>query len=362
MSTLTPRINKLDRNEIINGNFDFWQRNITGTFTNGTTGYVADRFKVFNQGTTSKSITVARSVNVPTLVQSGYQSLYSAQFTSNTVVSSLATTDYILPFSYTIEGYDLQRFVGKSFTISFWTYASVAGTYCLSMNNANGTRSYVTTYTVSSPNTWEQKFINITMDTVGPFNFDNTAGLNIYFGALTGTTYQTSSFNTWQSINVFGAVGATNYMATSGATFNIAQVMINETTSSSNQTFHRRGLTIGDELVLCRRYFEKTWAPDIPVGTSGDTKFYTGITNAGGAGATNEIKFSVEKRITPTISYWNGGVQNSAFFRRASTDSTTSLDVTSLTNSTSFHALNNTLIGAFVIFQVGFSWSADADF
>lgn len=307
MSGLTPRVNKLERNEILNGNFDFWQRTTSLTLTNGNVGYSADRFKTYNQGTTSKSITVARSATVPTLVQSGYQSLYSHQFTSNTVVASLAATDYILPASYTIEGQDLQRLIGKTFTISFWMYSSVAGTYCLSMNNANGTRSYVTTYTISQANTWEQKFINITMDTVGPFNYDNLAGLNIYFNALTGSTYSTSTLNTWQSLNVFGATTATNYMATSGATFYIAQVMLNETngSTSSNLIFHRRGMTLGEELSLCQRYYSKSYEIQTTPGTNttgGSMSIHSQTANQPLAFT---AIFPVEMRGTPTVTAYN---------------------------------------------------------
>lgn len=304
MSSLTPRINKLDKNEIMNGNFDFWQRSTLSSFTNGTQGFVADRFKTYNQGSTSKTITMQRSSNIPTFIQSGYQSQYSYQFTSGTIVASLATSDYIIPYSYGIEGYDLQRWIGKDVTISFWTYSSLAGTYSVTLQNSNGTRGYVTTYTVSSPNTWEQKFINFTMDSVGPFLLDSGVGLNIFFNAISGSQYQTSTLNAWQSNNVLSASTSTNYMATSGATFNIAQVMMNETGSTSNQIFHRRGNNIGEELRMCQRYYEKTYDTDT-IPTSAINNGYQTMYGKNAQYFSGPINYMIQKRVVPSITFYN---------------------------------------------------------
>ena len=57
--SLTPRLDRLDKNYIINGNFDFWQRG-TSTSTSGV--YLADRFRTSLSG---GSYVVSRSTDVP---------------------------------------------------------------------------------------------------------------------------------------------------------------------------------------------------------------------------------------------------------------------------------------------------------
>ncbi len=344
MSTLTPRINKLERNAVINGNFDFWQRvgAANTAFTTGNTGYTADRFKTYNVGPTVKTINIIRSANVPTFVQSGYQSQYSSQFISGTTVPSLASTDYILPHSYTIEGLDYQSLHGKAITISFWVYASVTGTYCFSMNNSNGTRSYVTTYTVSQANTWEQKYINVTLDTAGVWNFDNSVGLNIYFNALTGSTYQTSTFNQWQSANVFGATTATNYMATASASISIAQVSMVYGTITANNIFLRRGVSVDQEQNMCQRYYAKS---------SSGVQFY-GIRFAG-TSPWITIRLPIDMRASPTVS-------NS--FSTIFTSAGTINNVTNNSQFPDYFTLNVLTSNTSVDWGINLTWAADADF
>src|SRR5690348_2064259 len=64
MSTLTPRVDKIDKNYLINGNFDFWQR-IAGSDLTVTTNraYGADRWMLFPSITNANGAHMVRAAS-----------------------------------------------------------------------------------------------------------------------------------------------------------------------------------------------------------------------------------------------------------------------------------------------------------
>lgn len=274
MATLTPRIDNLERNAIINGNFDFWQRGTSASVVTTTT-YQADRFclvKNFGNATT-----YARSTDVPTLGQSGFRSQYSLLLTNNASgTAATGTNNYYL--SYRMEGLDYQPLHGKQVRLQFWVKNSVVGTYSVGLAGGVSNRSYVTTYTVLAANTWEKKFIDIALDTTDLTNwiFDNTLAFNIIWSLSTGSTRQTSSLNTWSDTFFVGATTDTNtFSNTANATFQLAQVMLvqqNLTVAGATTTdlpYHRAGLSVGHELQMCQRYCYAATGFNSPSGNIG---------------------------------------------------------------------------------------------
>jgi hypothetical protein len=251
--SLTPRLDNLERNLIINGNFDHWQRGISSS----SARYLADRFLVnFSGGYTE---TATQSPDVPTQAQSGWQSLYSLLITNGTGASP-ASGQY-QNLVYRVEGQDYQVIHAKTARLQFWVKSSVAGTYSIGLANGGNTRSYVTTYTITTPNVWQKVALDIPLDSVGAWAFDNTVGLYISFTLTMGSAYQTSLLNTWQTANVTTSTTQTQWGATTGATFRLAQVsLIPQDFTQSGVTgvdvpFQRCGRSIGHELALCQRYY-----------------------------------------------------------------------------------------------------------
>lgn len=322
MSSLTPRIDRLDRNGAINGNFDFWQRR---TFVNGTglsaDAYItADRVKIsWNWAGAGHNLDWARSTDVPTYSQSGFRSLYSYSFTSNASKTFPASLDYFQPFIYKMEGHDFQRFYGKDVTFSFWFKASVVGTYNFSLQNPSASRTYVSEFTVSAANTWQFVTKTINMEVV-TWNLDNTAALNIYIGQLANSALTTSTLNTWGALSGIVSTGATNYLTTVGATFKIAQFSIVETSAFSDKGFCRAGRTIAEELQLCQRYYEKSYDIETPPGTNTSLGMIEIIArnarsaNQAGTFTGFTTSFKVSKRAIPAVAYYaQGGTINAIF-------------------------------------------------
>ena len=258
MASNTPRLDGLERNLVINGNMDFWQRGTSVACNFNDDKYLADRFVIdVWAASASATGTYSRSADVPTQAQSGFNSRYSLLYTNTSANSNSITV------RYEVEGQDYQQIHAQKIRVQFWVKSSVAGTYSLGLQNgANQNRSYLTTYTIASANTWQKVAIDVQLDQTGTWNFNETAGLSILWGAGVPSFYGLSALNTWVSSRVTGYTGNTaSWSTTSGATFQIAQVSLIPQdftlagASNVDIPFQRAGRTIGHELAMCQRYY-----------------------------------------------------------------------------------------------------------
>jgi hypothetical protein len=244
------------------------------TVNTGNVTYTIDRW--FAQAITSSGVfTVQRSTTAPT----GF--INSLVATVSTIDSSLAATDLYL-LSQSIEGFNVADLgwgtaSAATVTLSFWVRSSVTGTFGGSLSNSTGSRSYPFTYTISASNTWEQKSITITGDTSGTWLTDNGVGLRLYLGLGIGSTYSGTA-GAWAGSFYISATGATNLMATLGATFYITGVQLEKGVTATSFDYR----PYGTELALCQRYYYRITL------SSGN---FTGIGRA----------FSTTQCIAPTI-------------------------------------------------------------
>lgn len=296
------------KNYAINGSFDFFQEregNATIINTTGSNAYWADQWKEFSGGTTNKSFNHIQSADVPSFAQSGFTSRYSGMFTMTTGIVSFAAGDYVQPFEHILEGLDYSKLHGKPVTFGFWAKASVAGTYSFAMRNAAVNRSYVTSFTIGA-NNWEFKSITVTMDNTGTWVFDNNLALYIEIGSYAGTNFQTGVTGSWQTGNVFVPTGATNWMATSGATLRIAQFSIVEGALGLGATgYVRAGMTYEEELMLCQRYYEKSMQQGLSIGNATSVGCATNLTGANGEGRCTVFFKTVKRNASPSINYYS---------------------------------------------------------
>lgn len=291
------------RNRIINGGCGINQRGSTVTTLNDATNFFfIDRFT--GASLSDGAITGEQSTDAP----AGFTN--SIKYAVTTADSSLSSTQYTRLY-HQIEGLNIADLAWGSasaatVTLSFWTKSSVTGTFGGTIQNSARDRSYAFSYTINSANTWEQKSITIVGDTSGTWLKDNNVGMRIAFGLASGSNYQQTNANTWESTGVkFTPSSALNLLATNGATWFITGVQLEK--GSTATSFDYR--PIGTELQLCQRYYETF------KNSSGNTQnLYLGYAIGGNAAWVNSpFVYQVTKRATPTVTTSNLAGSNFTF-------------------------------------------------
>ena len=285
------------RNLIINGAMQVAQRGTS--FTSPSSGsYTLDRWRLGHSGQ-EVALDISQASDAPAGLASSYK------ITLTTPESSLTTSNQI-NVSHRFEGQNLQSLKkgtssAESFTLSFWVKSAVTGIYSIDLYDGDNTRQYVTTYSVSSTDTWEHKIITIPGDTIGAFDNDANASLYISWWVDAGPYYTTApTTNAWQTYDENGravATGKAAFMTTTGATWQITGVQL-EVGSVATPFEHR---SYGEELALCQRYYV-LYKNEV---SGNDTALING-TYYNSTQFYGVIHLPVPMRTNPTFSYSNG--------------------------------------------------------
>jgi hypothetical protein len=286
-------------NRIINGDMRIDQRNAGASVTaTGSVGYTLDRWAVlYSQNSKFSVQRNAGSVTPP------------AGFTNYLGVTSLSaysitSTDYNF-ITQRIEGYNSADLAwgtanAQSATLSFWVRSSLTGNFSGSLRNANSSRSYVFTYTINSANTWEYKTIVMPGETTGTWQTTDQAGIALTFCIGSGST-RLGTAGSWQNVDLDGATGTTSVVATNGATFYITGVQLEA--GSVATPFERR--SYGQELSLCQRYYEKSFAQGtVPVDNGGYQGASLVAGSSSGSSIAGNVVWKVTKRAAPSVTFY----------------------------------------------------------
>jgi hypothetical protein len=288
------------KNRIINGAMVIDQRNAGAsvTLTSADT-YTLDRWQ-FGSSQSSKYSCQQNAGSVTPPV--GFSNYLGITSLSAYTVGSAETFNLI----QRIEGFNTADLNwgtanAKTVTLSFQVYSSLTGTFGGAITNSAFNRSYPFSYTISTANTWEQKSITITGDTAGTWiGATNGAGLVLRFSMGTGSTLSGTA-GAWSASGLISATGATSVVGTNGATFYITGVQLE--VGSTATSFDYR--SIGTELQLCQRYFEKSYNTDVAPATNTSAGIYdlSGSSDSGG-NLIIRVNFAVSKRANPTVTLY----------------------------------------------------------
>ena len=272
----------------VNGSMDVNQP-VAGPVT--VTGYVLDNWKTFIalvSGTVSFSAGGgASNPGLPNYIN--YVPTIAAPVT-------LSANDAV-QISQFIEGWRILRLAwgttsAQPITIGFWTAHARTGTYSVSVRNSPVTRSYAATYTIAAANVWQYNTVTIPGCTDGVWASDNNAGMIVTFTLASGSAAIASSANTWLAATTAVAPGQVNAAQSTSDACRLSGVVVlpgSEAPSAARSALIMR--PYGQELVACKRYYQKIVSPPgSAIGNGASTLFYW------------QFPFPVAMRAAPTAS------------------------------------------------------------
>jgi hypothetical protein len=233
------------KNRIINGAMVINQRATSVT----ASAYTVDRFEYV--ASQSSKATISQDTSVyPTGFNASLKALSSSAYTVG--------ASEVFMVRQSIEGFNSAD-IGwgtanaKTVTLSFWVYSSLTGTFGGAIENSDGNRCYVYSYSIPVANTWTQITATIAGDTTGTWvGATNGIGLRVAFTFGAGSTVSGTA-GSWGSTRYFSVTGATSVVGTNGATFYITGVQLEK--GSTATSFDYRPYSA--ELSLCERYCRK---------------------------------------------------------------------------------------------------------
>lgn len=247
------------KNRLFNGSMMQDQRNAGAVVipTNGQ--YTLDRWKAglvqlakYNvQQSSTAPAGFVNSLAVTSL--SSYSVLSADYFTISQAVEGLNVVDLNWGSASAVD-----------VTLSFWVRSSLTGSFGGAIGNADGTRCYPFSYTISAANTWELKSVVIPGDQSGTWLKTNGIGLVVTLSLGAGSGYSGPA-DAWTSAGYVSVTGATSVVGTNGATLYVTGVQLEK--GGAVTDFDYRPYTT--ERQLCQRY---AWKCDLPMGLA-----YNGI-------------------------------------------------------------------------------------
>ncbi len=301
----TAVVGSSNKNVIIGGNFTTnpWQRGTSFTAPANNV-YTADRFVVSHSS--DAVVDILKTADAPTAAEAGMYTAHCLHADVTTLDATIAAGQlYII--QQRIEGYNVAdlgfgQAGARNVTLSFWVKATKTGTYCVSFVNSALDRSYVAEYTVSTTDTWEKKTITIAVDTIGTWLYDTGLGLRVSWAIACGSTYQTTA-GSWAAGQYYSSANQVNALDSASNNFKLAliQLEVGQTATS----FEYR--SIGQEIALCQRYYEKSSNLDTDVST---VEGFVGLAS-GAANFRWFVPFRTRKRAAPTITTYNSSVPGS---------------------------------------------------
>jgi hypothetical protein len=339
-----------NRNVIINGDFNIWQRG-TSFVSIADASYSVDRFQYAKSGSMVHDLT--RSTDVPSFAQAGRLFNYSVKIDCQTIDSSITSGKYCA-FNQVIEGYNWLALAQKPTTLSFWVKSTKTGTFCVALRNSGADRSCVAEFTINASNTWEKKVINFPASpAAGTWNYTNGIGATLSFTLAAGSAIQITP-NSWQTANAIATSNQVNACDNASNDFYLCGIQLEAGLVAT--PFEQR--SIQHELQLCQRYFERSYNIETPTGTVEENQAAWGNVNSADTTLLCvNVDFKSIKRTTPSVTAYNTSTGAAGSFIAGSTSKNVSTVVGGTKGIGRLYATSGMTAGVYARFH----WVTDAE-
>jgi hypothetical protein len=285
------------------------------SMSSGANAYTLDQWPVYYVSAAT-GVAVQQSSDAP----AGF--VNSLKVTVGTGAGSVASTD-TLQVTQPIEANNVNDLVfgaagALPVSLSFWVKSSISGTFAATLQNAAGNRTVVNKFSITATNTWQQITIpNIPGDVAGTWASGNAAALNLIITVAAGSSFQTSTLNSWQgAAYTASSTQTSSHLTTSSSTFQLTGAQLNSGVIC--QPFDKR--LFPQELLYCERYYEKSYDAGTAVGAASAAAGAIGTEAAGTS--ININAQTVPKRVDPSITVYspNSGTSGKVYDNNGAAD------------------------------------------
>ena len=275
-----------EKNIIVNGDFEVWN-NSTTIASIADADYLSDNN--WQAGKTGGEIVldVTQESDVPTASESSQYSTYSMKLAVNTTPETAVGAGDFAYLGYTASGNEMKHLIGKSCILSFWVKVGVASSsnYSVTLRDSTEANSFAHAFTPTTAGVWEKISIPVTLpDTTEVWTYSNLASLFISFTLMSGSTFNQTTDDSWETGLNYGASTHSSSLGTSASDYiQIAQVQLEE---GSEVTIFDPGNVHLNSIAAHSGggafYEEGTWTPGAPGGATysgSNSGYYTKIGN-----------------------------------------------------------------------------------
>lgn len=174
-----------------------------------------------------------------------------------------------------LEGNNVRRFIGKTFTVSFYVRGNKAGTAYLALRSGKANRAWYKAFTIPAGEAWSRVSITVPGGIPASWHGNSTVtdfsdglGLQMCWVFHSGSTYRSGAEGTWNTGNYLAPAGTTNYFTTAYDVVDITGVQAELGTVATPYEHESYATTIQkvnryvylcDSVALCRLSTNMAW-------------------------------------------------------------------------------------------------------
>ena len=283
------------RNRVINGAMEINQR--ASSYTATGEEYTLDRFEHRTGSGFTFDTTTTQSTSAPAGFTKSLKitpdSTQTPSGSHNGMVGQLIEANNLVGFAHGTSS-------AKKSVLSFYAKSASQNNnhqYTVQLNKlaSSGQYYYVNkAFTVTS--SWQRFTVAFAADTSNDITTGTGEGFRILFHLATGSSDIGSEVSTWTAANGnFAVTGQSNFMDNTSNEFYLTGVQLEASDSDVATDFEHRSL--GEELVLCQRYYQQSVNPCC-----------TGVIPDNGSKAYSiGLQFQTRMRAAPTLTTVNAG-------------------------------------------------------